>query len=108
MQTSTLMTAATRAAKQGISVVIDASFLRAEERTAFDTLPADQIQHIGFFLEASTQARVQRIRTRKHDASDATPKIAVQQKVTGDLHDWRRIDASGTLEETVGHCVPHL
>jgi uncharacterized protein len=95
-------------AEQGCSVVLDAAFLRPEERAAFAaTAPA--VRHTGLFLEASRATRLARIDARKNDASDATAAIAVaQEAMTEGNLDWPRIDAGGTPAETLARCAPFL
>lgn len=104
----TLIKRAHHTAEQGCSVVLDAAFLRPEERTAFAaTGPA--VRHIGLFLEADRATRLARIDARKNDASDATAAVAVaQEAMTEDDLDWPRIDAWGTPAETLAHCAPFL
>jgi predicted kinase len=88
--------------------VLDAAFLRSEERAAFTaTAPADH--HISLFLEADRAIRLSRIDTRKNDASDATAAVAIAQEAVteGDL-DWLRIEAGGTPAETLARCAPVL
>jgi len=95
-------------AGQGCSVVLDAAFLRPEERAAFAaTGPA--VRHLGLFLEADRATRLARIDARKNDASDATAAIAVaQEAMTGGDLEWPRIDAGGTPAETLARCEPFL
>ncbi len=103
-----LIKRALHTAEQGCSVVLDAAFLRPEERAAFAaTAPA--VRHTGLFLEADRVTRLARIDARKNDASDATAAIAVAQEAMteGDL-DWPRIDAGGTPAETLARCGPFL
>jgi aminoglycoside phosphotransferase family enzyme/predicted kinase len=104
----TMRERARQIAEQGCSVVLDAAFLRAEERAAFAaTAPA--VRHIGLFLEADRVTRLARIDARQNDASDATAAVAVAQEAMteGDL-DWPRIDAGGTPAETLARCAPFL
>jgi hypothetical protein len=95
-------------AKQGCSVVLDAAFLRSEDRAAFAaTAPA--IRHVGLLLVADRATRLARIDARKNDASDATAAVAVAQEAVteGDL-DWPRIEAGGLPAETLARCAPFL
>jgi aminoglycoside phosphotransferase family enzyme/predicted kinase len=96
-------------AEQGCSVVLDAAFLRSEERAAFAATAPAAVRHIGLFLEANRATRLARIDARKNDASDATAAIAVAQEAMteGDL-DWPRINAGGTPAETLARCAPFL
>ena len=56
----------------------------------------------GLFLDADLTTRLARIGARNRDASDADAAVARQQDSfdLGEL-DWRRIDASGTSEQTL-------
>ena len=101
-----LMEAARRAAQQGSSVVLDAAFLRSEERAAFAATAPAAVRHIGLFLEADRATRLARINARTSDASDATAAIAITQEAMteGDL-DWPRIEAAGTPAETLARCL---
>jgi aminoglycoside phosphotransferase family enzyme/predicted kinase len=100
---------ASRTAEQGCSVVLDAAFLRSEERAAFAATAPTTVRHIGLFLEADRATRLARIDARKNDASDATAAVAVAQEgmMEGDL-DWPRVDAGGTLAETLARCARFL
>jgi len=95
-------------AEQGCSVVLDAAFLRSEERATF-AATALAVHHIRLFLEADRATRLARIDARKNDASDATAAVAVAQEAMteGDL-DWPRIDAGGTPAETLARSAPFL
>jgi aminoglycoside phosphotransferase family enzyme/predicted kinase len=106
---SALLQRARDAAEQGCSVVLDAAFLRSEERAAFAATAPAAVRHIGLFLEADRATRLARFAARENDASDATTAVAVAQEVMteGDL-DWPGIDAGGTPAETLAHCAPFL
>ena len=56
----------------------------------------------GLFLDADLATRLARIDARTRDASDANAAVARQQESydLGGL-DWRRVDASGTPEQTL-------
>jgi uncharacterized protein len=104
-----LLERARHIAEQGSSVVLDAAFLRPEERAAFAATAPAAVRHLGLFLEADTATRLARIDARTNDASDATAAVAVAQEamMEGDL-DWPRIDAAGTPSETLARCAPFL
>ena len=97
---------ACRTAERGCSVVLDAAFLRSEERAAFAATAPAAVRHIGLFLEADRATRLARINARTSDASDATAAIAIAQEAMteGDL-DWPRIEAAGTPAETLARCL---
>jgi len=104
-----LMERARHTAEQGSSVVLDAAFLRSDERAAFAATAPVAVCHIGLFLEADRAIRLARIDARKNDASDATAAVAIAQEAMteGDL-DWPRIEAGGTPAETLARCAPVL
>lgn len=95
---------------QGISVIVDATFLKQTER---DTLSA-AAQNLGVpfravFLTADLGVRLDRIGARKRDASDATTEIAAGQegREIGKI-DWPIINASGSPEQTLERSKPVL
>ena len=94
---------------QGFSVIVDAAFLRESERDALSAsarkLAAD---FRPIFLDADLSLRVQRIASRRHDASDATGEIASSQEGydIGRL-DWPVVDASGSPEQTLERSLIH-
>lgn len=104
-----LMSAVERIASQGHAVVLDAAFLRDEERRAFSLTEPWALVHIGLFLRADLPVRLNRIAGRHHDASDATAIVAQMQE-NFDIGDvgWPVIDAGGTPEETYANVARHL
>ena len=93
---------------QGFSVVVDAAFLRESERSdlskAVETIDAE---FRPMFLTADLDVRLNRIRSRKNDASDVTPEIATGQEDydIGEIS-WPIIDASGSLVQTLERAMP--
>lgn len=104
-----LMTKAHRIASQGHCAIIDAAFLRPEERRTFAGIePASSI-HLGLFLRADLNVRLARIAGRRNDASDATATVALMQEGHGSGNmDWPVIDAGGTPEDTRAKVMPYL
>jgi uncharacterized protein len=87
----------------GHSAIIDAVFARQNEREALETVAnLARVRLQGLFLTANLAIRLDRVGARRVDASDAGPDVARAQENydLGSL-DWSRIDASGTVEETV-------
>ena len=100
-----------RLLRAGCSVVLDAVFLRPEERTAAEALARDlRVDFQGFWLEAAPEILAARIEGRRGDASDATVEILHRQLAfpTGPIP-WRRVDVGGapaaalaTLSKMIG------
>jgi uncharacterized protein len=87
----------------GQSVILDAVFVRAEERAAVAALSrAAGIPFAGLWLAADPAALEARIAARGKDASDATVEVLRRQLGydTGRI-DWARIDASGDAAATL-------
>ena len=89
--------------EQRFSAVMDAAFLKEAERgelsIAVQKMSAD---FRPVFLTADLAVRLDRIRSRRRDASDATAEIATGQEdyEIGTI-DWPIVDASGSPEQTL-------
>jgi uncharacterized protein len=105
-----LMRQAIRVLSQGHSVVADAVFAQEAERAAIQSAAREtDVRFFGFFLVADLATRQSRVRSRKADASDATPEVAgLQETYSIGTVDWAIIDASGTPEATLRHCQTHI
>ena len=79
----------------GYSVIIDAVSLKPAERASFAAVAeAAGVPFSGLWLEAPAAAMERRLRTRHHDASDASPEVLAQQlRQDAGPMDWRSIDA---------------
>ena len=87
----------------GHSVIVDAVFQRLEERQAVEAVArALGVAFDGIWLTAAPETMLGRIRDRAHDASDATPDVAMAQlgRDCGAI-DWSRIDAGGDAAATL-------
>jgi predicted kinase len=95
---------------QGFSAVVDAAFLKRSERDDLSEVAKKlTVDFRPVFLDADLAVRVDRIKARKNDASDATPEVAAAQEdyETGKI-DWPIIDASGSPEQTLARSRPVL
>ncbi len=100
---STLVQKARLMIAAGHSVIVDAVFAGPGEREHIAAAAqASSAPFYPLFLVASLDVRVARVSARRHDASDADADILRRQQ-SYDLGalDWPRIDASGTLEQTL-------
>jgi aminoglycoside phosphotransferase family enzyme/predicted kinase len=99
----TLSDRARQVVGQGLSVIVDAAFLREAERDEL-SIEAQKLNadFRPVFLTADLATRLSRIGSRKNDASDATREVATDQDGydIGKL-DWPTVDASGSLEQTL-------
>jgi predicted kinase len=85
------------------SAIVDAVCARPDERAAIEAIAASGgAAFRGLFLVADLQTRLNRVGTRGLDASDANAEIARQQESfkLGRI-EWIKIDASGSLPETL-------
>lgn len=93
---------ARRALDQGHSVVVDAVFAKPEERAAVAALAeASGASFLGLWLEAPAGDLIERVETRRGDASDATRDVVSRQlaQPIGAIT-WPRIRTTGTTEES--------
>jgi len=100
---ATLADKARRALAAGHSAMVDAVFSKPQERMLMEqSATALRAPFHGRFLQAGLATRIARVGGRGHDASDADAAVARKQE-SYDLGalEWRRIDASGTPEETL-------
>jgi predicted kinase len=87
----------------GHSVLLDATFLDADLRATAQNLAkeADAACH-ALWLEAPLPVLVNRVKSRRGDASDADEQVVREQsKNYGPPSDWQMVSAAGSLKETV-------
>jgi uncharacterized protein len=95
---------ARRIVAAGHSAIVDAVFATPQEREALAAAAkAARIPVQGLFLTADLATRIARVGGRTNDASDAGAAVAQAQEDydLGGL-EWPKIDASGTVMETLG------
>jgi aminoglycoside phosphotransferase family enzyme/predicted kinase len=86
----------------GQAVIVDAVFARQDERGKVEAVARQAgAAFDGLWLEAPGETRLTRVGGREADASDADTVVAQAQAdlSIGDLGDWRRISATGRLDE---------
>ena len=84
------------ALQAGRSVILDAVFLKAEERTAAEALARDGgVAFTGYWLEAPRTVLTARLDARTGDASDADSRVLESQlqRDPGPIS-WTRVDSS--------------
>jgi len=94
---------AIRIARAGHSVIVDAVYAGASERTAIEAAARQaNVSFHGLFLQADLATRLARIGGRGPDASDADADVARQQEEfkIGSLS-WHTVDASGSPADTL-------
>ena len=88
--------------RAGQAVLLDATFATAAERSGAAGAAAEVgVAFAGLFLDAPLATRLERIGSRRADASDADGDVARRQK-SEPLRErgWAALEASGTLSET--------
>ncbi len=91
-----MLALARRVLAAGASVVLDAVFLKPDERTAAEALAREAgAPFCGAWLETAPDRLRSRLATRRGDASDADPAVLDEQlgRDPGPI-DWRKLDAA--------------
>jgi hypothetical protein len=101
---------AARIARAGHSVIVDAVFATASERSSIEALARDAGANFsGLFLTPDLATLLKRISVRGPDASDADATVArLQEEFDLGPLDWSEVDATGTPTETVARAVSIL
>ena len=105
-----LIAKARTALRAGQSVLLDATFAAAAERSAAAAVAAEVgVAFAGLFLDAPLATRLERIGARQADASDANADVARRQTAeplgeTG----WAAVAASGSLGDTTARARARL
>ncbi|MBI1683951.1 bifunctional aminoglycoside phosphotransferase/ATP-binding protein [Caulobacter hibisci] len=87
--------------KSGRSVVVDAVFIKPEQRARAEALAKSlDVAFQGVWLEAPPEVLRARVAARVNDASDADVAVLESQlsRDTGDI-DWRRVDTVSAFED---------
>jgi uncharacterized protein len=97
-----LIAKARTALRAGQSVLVDATFAAAAERSAVAAVATEaDVAFVGLFLDAPLAMRLERIGSRRADASDADADVARRQTAERlDEEGWAAIAASGSLSDT--------
>jgi uncharacterized protein len=96
----TLMARAATLLRAGHGAIVDAVFLRADERAAVERAASDAgVPFQGLWLSAPADVLERRIADRRGDASDATP-VVLRRQLDADPGPiaWSRLDASDSPE----------
>lgn len=97
-----LLVKAGRILSAGHAVVLDAVYMRAEERREVADLAARLgVRMTGLWLEADEDILVNRVTRRRSDASDADADVVRKQIAdAGAVPDWVHVDAGGEPDAT--------
>jgi predicted kinase len=97
-----LIVKARTALRAGQSILIDATFADAAERSAAASVAAELgVAFVGLFLDAPLATRFERISARQADASDADADVARRQTAERLAEKgWAAVAASGSLNDT--------
>ncbi len=98
-----LIAKARTALEAGQSVLLDATFAAAAERSAGAAAAAQVgVSFAGLFLDAPLATRLERIGSRQADASDADAMVARRQAAEPlSENGWAAVAASGSLSDTL-------
>ena len=98
-----LIVKARTALRAGQSVLLDATFAAAAERSAAAAVAAEVgVSFAGLFLDAPLATRLERIGSRQADASDADAEVARRQAAEPlSERGWAAVAASGSLSDTL-------
>ena len=91
----------------GTTVIVDATFLGAADRTAFESLAARlRVPFYGLWLRVPGALAQERVESRGADVSDATPDVVARQMASAEAPEaWHALDATASLEATVAEAL---
>ena len=88
-------------------MLADATFQEAAAREALESVSAAPLQ--AFWLETSLATRLERVSTRRGDASAADEAVARRQEEPGQLEpEWCRIDAGRPVDRIAADIARRL
>lgn len=98
-----LQSKAARILRGGASVIVDATFLHAQDRNAIEAIARRlKIPFAGLWLAVSLPVAQARVEARRADVSDATRSVVERQfAAASPPTDWIQIDSGGTPEQTL-------
>jgi predicted kinase len=98
---ATIAQSAAQVVAGGHAAIVDAVYARPDEREAIERVAAAaQVPFVGVWLEAPESLLIARSEQRRLDASDADAAVIRRQLARGTgAISWRRIDASGALDD---------
>jgi hypothetical protein len=105
-----LLNKAERALAAGHSVIVDAVFLKSEERRDLEAIAErTEVAFTGLWLEAPADTLISRVGARRGDASDADAAVVQSQlaRPTGTMS-WTRVDARGDRDATLAAAAAKL
>lgn len=100
---ATMVERAGRILRAGYGVIADAVYGRPDDRRAIEQAAAAAgVPFAGIWLDAPEATLIARVGARRADASDAEADVIRMQLIqaTGS-NDWRRVDASGPIDDVV-------
>lgn len=82
----------------GHSVIVDATFLREDDRSVIEVAAHDAgVALQGFWLDGPDTLLLERLRQRRHDPSDADATVLTMQRCTDSgAISWQRVDAENS------------
>jgi uncharacterized protein len=107
---ATILDKARRVVSAGHSAIVDAVYAEPQERAAVErSAAALGVRFHGLFLVADLDTRVARVGGRRRDASDADTAVArAQEQYDLGALGWARIDATGTIDDTLARAKAAL
>jgi predicted kinase len=96
--------------RAGHSVIVDAVYARASDRSALERIASTAaVPFIGLWLDAPDWVLIDRTGERHNDASDADAAVVRMQRAadTGDIR-WTRLDASASPSSVLASALEQV